>query len=328
MPLIINSIVSGCSNSRSLPLVELDDSYGLSKASIAVYNRFYGLERVVRCEDELSRMLSGILTRAVAQVPQPLRGAGQLIYCKTQTHNTFCDERWLSAFARDHGLSSWEICSWAMTNCASALAALHYIAASRAGEPTIVITGEKAFHPGISRLSVGLLSEAPAAAVLNVGDCGWRILGTHVRHLGQFYQNPEDMSAAQKKEFQAVYAMSLQSFVEESLNLFRGDCNDTFVIIPHNLNIPVTRSAIRDLGHEGRIFYGDVSNQGHAYCSDAFINLDLFEASEAIPSRTGQQVLLLTAGMGVTFASCLLERAANPSSPNVARHVHSSAAQA
>lgn len=310
--MIINSIVSGLSNSRFLPLAELDDSYSLSKSSIAVYNRFYGLEQVVRCEDELSQMLSGILTRAVAQIPKPLRDTGQLIYCKTQTHNTFCDERWLSTFARDHGLSSWEICSWAMTNCASALAALHYIAGSRTGEPCIVITGEKAFHPGISRLSVGLLSEVPAAAVLNISDCGWRILGTHVRHLGQFYQNPEDMGSAQKKEFQTVYGTSLQSFVEESLNIFSRDCNDTLVIIPHNLNIPVTRSAIRNLGHEDRIFYGDVSNHGHAYCSDAFINLGLFEASEAIASRTGQQVLLLTAGMGVTFASCLLERVANP----------------
>ncbi len=310
--MIINSIVSGGSNSQCLPLAELGDDYGLCKGSVAVYNRFYSLERVVRCQDALSEMLGGILTRAIARVPQPLRASGQLIYCKTQTHNTFCDENWLSTFAHNHGLSRWEICSWAMTNCASALAALHYIAASRAGEPIIIITGEKAFHPGISRLSVGLLSEAPAAAVLNVGDCGWRILGTHVRHLGQFYQNPEDMSPAQKKEFQAVYATSLQSFVAESLTKLSSDRNDSFVIIPHNLNIPVTRSAIRNLGHEERIFYGDVSNQGHAYCSDAFINLDLFEASRTSPSRAGQQVFLLTAGMGVTFASCLLERVADP----------------
>ncbi|SCW91126.1 3-Oxoacyl-[acyl-carrier-protein (ACP)] synthase III C terminal [Rhizobium mongolense subsp. loessense] len=308
--MIINNIVAGCPNSCPVPLDALDDSYGLNKGSVAVYNRFYGLQQVVRCEDELPQMLSSVLTRAIEQIPQPLRGSGQLIYCKTQTHNTFCDERWLSTFARDHGLSSWEIYSWAMTNCASALAALHYVATSQAGEPIIIVTGEKAFHPGISRLSVGLLSEAPAAAVLNVNDCGWRILKTRVRHLGQFYQNPENMDAAQKKEFQALYATSLQSFIKESLCAFKEISNDTFVIIPHNLNIPVTRSAIRNLGHEERVFYGDVSNQGHAYCSDAFMNLDMFETSESKPAHTGQQVVLLTAGMGVTFASCLLERVA------------------
>ncbi len=293
-----------------MPLGELGDDYDLGKGSIAVYNRFYGLEHVVLCEDDLLRLFDRVLARAIKRVPQSLRASGQLIYCRTQTHNTFCGENWLSIIARKHGLSSWETFSWTMTNCASALAALHYLAGSNNKEPIILITGEKAFHPGISRLSVGLLSEVPAASILNVGSFGWQIIGTHVKHLGQFYQNPEVMSAAQKKAFQVIYAASLQSFIEESIKKFSGQCKDNFVIIPHNLNVPVTRSAIRNIGHEHRIFYGDVSNQGHAYCSDAFINLDLFEGAEANALHTGQQVLLLAAGMGVTFTSCLLERVA------------------
>lgn len=314
MALMINTIISGCANSRSVPLAELDESYGLSRNSAAVYRRFYGLDEVVRCDHDLSDMLSNVLAQSVASIPEASSRKGQLIYCKTQTHNTFGDDSWLHQFAGKHGLQFWEAHSWTMTNCASVLAAIHFLATSSGDEPIIIMAGEKAFHPGISRLPVGLLAEIPTAAVLGRSGNGWRILGTHVRHFGKFYENPDCMSAEQKKQLQENYVGYLTRFMHDSLSEFGIGKNSPFLFMPHNLNTPVTSVVVSDLGWEDRVFYGDVGRQGHAYCSDTFVNLKRLETQHADRCRHGQQVLVLAAGTGITFASCLLERVVETSS--------------
>jgi hypothetical protein len=310
--LIINAIISACARSRNVPLDELDESYGLSRNNTAVYRRFYGLEQVVRSDEQLSGMLSNVLAQAVASVPYASSRRGQLIYCKTQTHNTFGDEYWLRRFANDHGLQSWETFSWTMTNCASALAAIHFVDRSSGDEPVIIMAGEKAFHPGISRLSVGLLAEIPTAAVLGGTGKGWQVLGTHVQHFGQFYENPDSMDPEHRKQLQEHYVDYLTTFLRESLSRFGKDSNSPFVFMPHNLNTPVTSAVVRHLGWKERVFYGDVSRQGHAYCSDTFVNLNALETTAADRLPRDVQVLVLAAGTGITFASCLLQRLAGP----------------
>jgi 3-oxoacyl-[acyl-carrier-protein] synthase-3 len=309
---IINGIISGSPHNHSLPLEELGEGYQLSRSETAVYRRFYGIDQVVNCELDLESMLENALTEALKSVPDQLRRGGYVIYCKTQTHNTFSDESWLDNLVRSHGLQ-WEILSWAMTNCASAIAAMNFIKKSKSIEPTIILTGEKAFHPGISRLSVGLLSEIPTAAVLNVARGGWRIIDTNVRHIGRFYENPNDMGVELKADLQEIYTQCMLTFIEESLRKFKKNKHDAFSFIPHNLNLPVTNFVVHQLGWEDRVFYGDVRRQGHAYCSDAFINLNLFESNGTGGARRpGETVFMLAAGTGITFAGCLLEWAPEP----------------
>lgn len=310
--MIISGIISGSPHDHNVSLEELGDAYQLSRSEIAVYRRFYGIDQIVNCGLDLGRMLEHVLIKAIKAVPDPLPTDGRLIYCKTQTHNTFSDEGWLKSLVRRYGLE-WEILSWTMTNCASALAAINLVKRSRTVEPTIILTGEKAFHPGISRLSVGLLSEIPSAAILNVDRGGWSIIDTNVRHIGRFYENPNTMSTKLKADLQEDYARSMLRFIEESLRKFGNSRENTLTFIPHNLNVPVTAAVVQQLGWKEHVFYGDVRQQGHAYCSDAFINLDLFSKSKpggaCVP---GEQVFLFTAGAGITFSGCLLEWVPEP----------------
>lgn len=304
--MIVNDIFSGCRNSDIISLDRLGGSHSVTPGGVEVYKRYYGLSSVIQCEDDLFHMLDDVLGRALEMVPNASERDGQLIYCKTQTHNTFSDNGWLRSLAEKHGLSRWETFSWAMTNCASAIAAMHFLEKSGTRGPVILITGEKAFHPSVSTLSVGLLSEIPAATVFNLRGDGWRVLATHVQHLGGFYENPDKIKAAERRKLQETYADALRAFINDSLARYSSRLHCDAVLMPHNLNLPVTRAIIRQLGLEDRTRYGEVAHHGHAYCSDLFLNLDCLTAPEgaALP----EQVILVAAGTGVTFASCLLER--------------------
>ncbi|WP_372394619.1 3-oxoacyl-[acyl-carrier-protein] synthase III C-terminal domain-containing protein [Azospirillum sp. HJ39] len=309
----LNSVDLAEETILTVPLQALGASHGLSVASTRMYERFYGLKAAGRSPDALGPMLSRVLQAALERLPDAGARAGQLIYCKTQTHNTLSDRDWLRRFADEHGLARWETYALSMTSCASALVHLHFAGlASGCGaaveEPVIVLTGEKAFHPNVARLSVGLLAEIPAAALFNSGPGSWRIRGTRVRHLPRFYKNPDAMEASDRRDLQDVYTDTLIAFIGESLHAYKDTLRDDFVFLPHNLNRPVIQAVLRHFNWEERTFHGDLEHQGHAYCSDGFINLRRFERCHD-PVPAGTQLLILAAGTGVTFATCLFERA-------------------
>lgn len=304
--MIINNIFTGSDKNEVVALDDLGADYNISPTGASAYRRFYGLSAVTRCEENLFSMLSDTLRRALSAIPDASEQPGQLIYCKTQTHNTFGDNGWLRSLANAHGLSHWEAFSIAMTNCASAIVTMHFLHRSVTDGPVVLITGEKAFHPGISVLSVGLLSEIPTASVFNVNGNGWRMLESHVQHLGKFYENPDQMEMAARKRLQEIYAAALCSFIEDSLLKYGSHLRSDAVLIPHNLNLPVMRAVMRQINWEDRVYYGDVAHHGHAYCSDLLLNLDRLTATKE--GTQPEQVILVAAGTGITFASCLLER--------------------
>lgn len=304
--MIINNIFTTSDKSTVVALDDLGADYDVSPNGVSAYRRFYGLSAVTRCEEDLFSMLSDTLQRALSAIPDASEQRGQLIYCKTQTHNTFPENGWLRALADAHGLSRWETFSVAMTNCASAIVTMHFLNRSVTDGPMVLITGEKAFHPGVSVLSVGLLSEIPTASVFNVDGNGWHMVESHVQHLGQFYENPDQMEMAALKKLQETYAPALCSFVEDSLSKYAPYLCSNAVLIPHNLNLPVMRAVMRQIDWEDRVYYGDVAHHGHAYCSDLLLNLDRWAETQA--GTPPEQVILVAAGTGVTFASCLLER--------------------
>lgn len=287
------------------PLAALGDSHGLTPDQLRMYHRFYGLQGVTCHPGDLGPMLAQVLARAVASLPPAQRVRGQLFYCKTQTHNTLADRHWLRALADAQGLAGWEASAVTMTSCASALTLLHFAGLADTREPLIVLTGEKAFHPSVSRLPVGLLAEVPAAALFNSAAGGWQVRGTTVRHLPQFYQNPDAMAAEDRRALQGCYVDGLRAFLHDSLAHYAPHLRDDFTFLPHNLNQPVTTQLIRHFGWQSRSFQGDVAQIGHAYCSDIFVNLRAFEAAGPTAS---DQLLVLAAGTGVTFATCLLDR--------------------
>ncbi|AUR07578.1 3-oxoacyl-[acyl-carrier-protein] synthase III C-terminal domain-containing protein [Phaeobacter inhibens] len=295
-----------------VPLCDLGPSHGLSAGAVKMYQRFFELESVGLQGDDLNGMLGAALDGVLATNAQLVTQSGTLFYCRTQTHHGFADQDWLRCLADDHGLAGWEVNSLTMTSCASALAAMRFIQAIEEDHPVIILTGEKAFHYNVARLPVGLLAELPTAALFNAGpdkrSGKWTVLNTSVRHMPRFFQNPDAMAADDRRALQDEYLSGMIGFVGDSLKNFGDVLSDDFRVLPHNLNLPVTRALLRHFEWEPRCFQGDVQRLGHGYCSDIFVNLTDYEISHPNQISPGTQVFVLAAGTGVTFATCLLER--------------------
>jgi hypothetical protein len=258
---------------RQCPIEDLGETHGINARSVQMYKRFYGLQDVTQNEQPLDDMLSDALVGVLAKLPDAGETAGHLVYCKTQTHNTFSSDNWLRGFADRRGLAQWEVSTPSMTSCASALVQMH-IAQELATPNTslIILTGEKTFHPWVSRLPVGLLAEIPAAALFNAGQGSWRVVGSTVRHLTRFHENPNAMAADERRALQEVYTDQLVAFVEKSLQAYGDAVSDDMIFLPHNLNQPVTQTLLTHFGWYNRHFQGDIAHAGHGFCSDIFLN--------------------------------------------------------
>jgi 3-oxoacyl-[acyl-carrier-protein] synthase III len=293
-------------------LEDLFQSHGLSTTSVRMYRRFFELRSVLRHSGDLRSMLRETLI-AVAERLLSTSGhfePGYIVFCKTQTHNTYAGIDWLAETASKVGFEGWECFTLSMTNCASTLAAIHWATRIQFGlastrRPVVLIAGEKAFHPAVSRLSVGLLGELPVALVLSDQFGDWHIRASFLRHMPRFYANPDDMCAEDKRLLNDHFLEQFCSFLNDALTSDQDFSGSPYTVVPYNLNLPVLTRISQHFGWQESIWLGDISEDGHTYCSDIPANLQkLLEEDGPPPER----VFAFAAGMGVTFACILLER--------------------
>lgn len=287
----------------TLPLDAVEPSHGASPRAARMYARFFGQDGVLMHPAPHAAMLHEALVQLLADQPW-LRGVpGIGLYAKTQTHNTPADRDWLPALFAAVGLGHWDVATVSMTNCASALAAVHLY--GRQTLPVLVLAGEKAFHPFGNRLSVGLLGEAPVVALFDAGAGGRRVRSSHVRHLPRFYCNPDDMAEADKHAFQAAFEPGFVQFLSQVIAADAAFFAACPVVVPYNLNLPLMHRVLDQAGLRAQVIAGHTGGQGHAFCSDPFLNL------AHLPVPADRPILLLTAGMGVTYAALCLEPVAD-----------------
>ena len=291
---------------RAVALDRVAETHGTTPRGARMYSRFFGQEEVLLHPASHTRMLAGALADLLCAEPGLRDADGLVLYAKTQTHNTPADRGWLATLLADAGLTRWEAATVSMTNCASALAALHLFGGE--SRPVIVLAGEKAFHAFGARLSVGLLSEAPVAALFAAG--GRPLCLTHVRHLPRFYRNPDDMAEADRHAFQVSFEAGFISFLKDLARRHPAFMAQQPVIVPYNLNVPLVERVLQQAGLSAALIAGHSGRSGHAFCSDSFLNL------ARLPVDDGRPVLLVSAGMGVTFAALGLGPGTIPPSPN------------
>ena len=282
--------------SVAVPIDSVEATHGTTARAALMYSRFFGQSEVLLNSASHGGMLAGALETLLHRDPALRQDSGLVLYAKTKTHNTPADQHWLAALMADAGLAHWEAATVSMTNCASALAALHLFRAER--RPVIVLDGEKAFHAFGARISVGLvglLGEAPVAALFAAG--GRPLQLTAVRHLPRFLRNPDDMEEADHRAFQPAFEAGFASFLN-GLNDSHADFMARRpVIVPYNLNLPLLGRVLQSCGLADRLIAGHSNHSGHTFCSDTFVNL------ARLPAPEDQPVLLVSAGMGVTFAA-------------------------
>lgn len=274
-------------------LDSLQESHGTAPRAARMYSRFFGQERVLIHPAAHRVMLTDALRVLLRDEPQLRQRQGLLLYAKTQTHNTPADQRWLTGILTDCGLTGWEAATISMTNCASALAAMHLY--GQGDGPVIVLAGEKAFHAFGARLSVGLLGEAPVAALFGTG--GRAIALSDVRHLPRFHLNPDDMAEAERHAFQTEFEAGFVGFLRGLAQNHAAFMAKAPVLVPYNLNLPLLLRVLDAAGFSHLRIEGHSGADGHCFCSDPFLNL------ARLPVPHDRPLLLISAGMGVTFAA-------------------------
>jgi 3-oxoacyl-[acyl-carrier-protein] synthase III len=279
--------------SYPVPLDRVEQTHGISAHAARIYSRFFGQTEVLLNAAPHGQMMADALHGLLQQNPAITNDQGLVLYAKTQTHNTLTDQNWLSALLAKAGLSHWEAATVSMTNCASALAAMHLFKSYQG--PVILLAGEKAFHAFGARLSVGLLGEAPVAALFAAGGRALQL--TAVQHLPRFFRNPDDMDEGDRHAFLSAFETGFSDFLMGLFQSHPAFMEQRPVIVPYNLNLPLLDRVLRRCGLADQIITGHSGRSGHAFCSDPFLNLALLPAPKGLP------VLLVSAGMGVTFAA-------------------------
>ncbi|MEX5592658.1 3-oxoacyl-[acyl-carrier-protein] synthase III C-terminal domain-containing protein [Pseudomonas orientalis] len=287
------------------PLNTLEQSHDLKSGACKVLQRYYFLEAVALSPGTHAHMLAQTLSSLIAANPQLKKLPGCLAYAKTQTHNTFFDNDWLGDIARDCGIGHWEVLSVSMNHCSSALSAIHVLKnrSIKRGEPMLLLTGEKAFHSAINRLDNSVLAEVPAVMLLNAGPAQWNITHTAVRHLSGFYDNHRQETPTRRRELYAGLEHDYYKFYLYALKKFNVSADSIDAIVPCNLDLPMLKRVVEKLQFKGILFTEHIAEYGHAYCADILFNL-----AALLNTFTGQRILCLTMGMGVTLSCVLIER--------------------
>lgn len=277
---------------------DVEKTHGVNARAARMYTRFFGQDHVLMSDETHSEMLLNTLRQLVSAHPELTQTSGIACYTKTQTHNTPTETDWLRGIFDAAGLDQWDVATFSMTNCASALAAVHAFAGQ--DRPLLVLSGEKAFHSTGNRLSVGLLGEAPAAALfLPQGERQVRF--SRVRHAPRYFLNPDDMPEADKKALQSAFEAGFEAFLSECLAAEPDFFAEAPVLVPYNLNVPLVMRVLARLGLEDLVQEGHSGRSGHSFCSDTFLNL----VDNPVPRD--KPVFLFCAGMGVTYAALALE---------------------
>ena len=296
----MHDVYLGQRNAEIVPVDQLAVSHGIGAGAARMYTRFFGQTAVRMCDVTHRDLLADALSGLVGRHPH-LRGmTGVGVYAKTQTHNTFFETDWLRGLFADVGLGHWETLTFSMTNCASGLAAVHF--AASLGQPFILLSGEKAFHPAGNRLSVGLLGEAGVSALFAPGG-RYRLRGTHVTHLPRYHVNPDDMAADDRKALQTEFEAGLVEFLRGIVAADPAFFGRGPVVVPYNLNAPLIARVLQAAGLDRNLAPGTDTRIGHMFCSDNYLSV-----ARCMPAEDAS-VFLFSAGHGVTFAAMKLEPA-------------------
>lgn len=300
--LTLTAIASAADPTQLRPIAQLGAAHALTKSDIRMLTKFFGLQSVALSPKTHAQMCVASLAQLIQDRPDLAQKRGQIIYTKTQTHNTLPDQHWLDQVAAQVGLHAWDVTTLSMNHCAGALSVLHLLHETAETGPVIVLAGEKCFHPSTANQSGAALGEMPMAVLLEQGGA-WGVAKTRVTHAPAFFANPDHMTPALLRQFGQDFGGMLKNFVADSLTAFGLIAADVDLVVPYNLNLPTLREIAKDHDWQDRMILQTAPHIGHLFCADVFANLAL-----TLPQTRAQTVLCFAAGMGATFAATLLRK--------------------
>lgn len=293
----------------SVSVHELCEPLELSASQERLFTRFLGLDRIAVATDlDLADMLTSAGEEALAGVDRD--SVRYLIHAHTMQHVTVAQPRLLDEVRGRLGLRNASVFGMSHMNCVVGLHALQLarflLAEAQPADKVLVVTGDKVFaHEGRLIPDITIQGDAAAACLIGQDPRGDRILGRALDVLGRFYECL-DCSEPLQVEYKRIYIDRLSKVMSEAIDDAGCEPRDISMLLPHNVNGLSWKRILRNVGiPDDRVYLDNVSKFGHCYSSDPFINLATARDSGRV--KSGNLVLLATAGLGAAFAATVVE---------------------
>jgi 3-oxoacyl-[acyl-carrier-protein] synthase-3 len=295
----------------TVPVAELQDSYGLTDQQVRRFTRLYGLDRICQAPEQ-------------SEVDLLLAAAGKLEALAGQEHRVRYvvrakGMRTTAPFpanplnqVRDAlGLTNATTFAVADHGCATGLLAVDVAGTMLAatGDPTalaLIFAGDKTFTPFTQWVEdVSIMGEGVVAMLVAAEGDHDRVLGYASRIHGRL-DGLIDLDAEGAKHAKKIYQDAMAEVVEAALDAAGLTVGDIDLVLPHNVNRVSWTVAAGRLGiDKDRILLDNIARTGHCFCADPFINHQT--ARELGRLRPGDKYLMTSAGLGQSFAAMILE---------------------
>ena len=291
-------------------VAEAAQELALSKMDGRLFERFYGLKALpYEAGGSMEALYQPLIAHLAAMAPALSASLDLVVYCHT-----------LPSVAPPHGQrmtqgllvglgSRAEVMDLSLAHCATPVATLPLIRARLApGRRALLLAGERGFHRSLRLLpGITIMGEVSCAVVLAPGEGSCRIQDVYTQHDGRFCRDTGHFDGNEGAfRFAAEYQGLLLAHMRSALAHFSLAPEDIALILPHNVNLPSWQGLMRELGWpRDKVYLDNVARYSHCFGADGFINLRHALAEGRLVS--GDQVLMVSVGMGATLASALVE---------------------
>ncbi|THA59944.1 3-oxoacyl-ACP synthase [Streptomyces sp. A0958] len=291
-----------------LNVEELRDPLELTDVQVQLYRRFLGMRRIaVAPEHSVLEMLTATGEAALAGADRA--GVRYLIHAHTMQHAVPDSAELLARLREKLGLEHTRSFALSHQNCAAGLYTLRLAASllrtERTASTALLLGGEKVLSPLVQQnAGLTLLGEAAAGWLVGGERPGHEVLSVAYRVLSGFHE-VFGMTDEARRRYERAYIPTIAEVAREAAEAAGTSPGQVGLILPHNVNRLFLQQFGRALGVPGeRVFTDNVSELGHCFCADPFINLS--SALTAGLLRTGDLALLVSAGLGATFSAAVI----------------------
>ncbi|HEX6686254.1 MAG TPA: 3-oxoacyl-[acyl-carrier-protein] synthase III C-terminal domain-containing protein [Candidatus Limnocylindrales bacterium] len=287
-------------------------SVGLNRFQARMFRRIHGLDQMASdFETDMFDMISVPARELLRTQPEVQSSIRYLVYAHTTSDLTPSFMPAAERFRDMLGLADADAFAVTHVNCGSGLEAVDIAGEllRAGGDPSaraLLVVGEKpAAVANRLIVNVSLLGHAAAACLVGLDGRGGRVLSYAVRTAGQFADGLW-LEPQLRAQFEDTYIKTVVEVIHEALAGAEMSPADLTMVVPHNVNVSSWLRLCRALGLDrDRVFLDNVPRCSHCYSTDLFLNLTTMRERGLLIE--GGRYLLVTVGLGATYAAMVLE---------------------
>ena len=304
-----------------LRVMENLQRFNLTAAEAKVYAKFYGLEEIPYAEDLATADLVLYSIKALLDKTQiQLKDVKYLIHAHTAKVITRFGRSIVCELKDKLKLQHAIAFGTSMNNCASTLNAFEMakqlLQQEDRNAKAIVVVGERAFTPTVQVIpNTSITADASAAVLLSLSAKQSCLLHLEMHTAGQYSQGVW-LSVEASRDFEKQYVILLSRTILRAVSKAGLTLNDIKIILPHNVNLISWANTAKYIDYPlSKIYLENVRKYAHCFGADIIINY--VDALKAGRLKRGDYYLMVTVGLGATFAAAVFQsRAASAPGPH------------